>query len=322
MSRGVGEMRIGLSSHHWRRSITAGTILALLLLAGALAPSRAAAADPAVDVKVAVIVGPVGALSETYLEIGELAAAAAEEAGATVARAYTPNATPDAVLAAVDGASIVVYLGHGVGVPNPYSAIPDPSKVNGWALQGEVARGDHADSWQEGTLAYYGESWIAANARPAPGWVMIYSNACYAPGASEGHDLAATADVAHARVAGYSRVPLGELGAAAYFATDFYGGAAHLVGTLLGQPDLPFGHVFASEPRYLPDAVARLPHPHVAGREVWLHRSPYFDGKLDYWYAFAGDPRATMSRPGHPWAAQAVDPRWWPLYQAADGHSH
>ena len=298
-----------------------GAILAFAAIAAACPPG-VGAAEPAVDAKVAVIVGPVGALSETYLEIAELAAVAAEEAGATVTRAYTPNATPAAVLAAVEGANIVVYLGHGVGVPNPYSASPDPVTVNGWGLQGDVARGDHADSWQDGTLAYYGEAWIAANARPAPGWVMIYSNACYAPGASEGHDVPATLDVAHARVSGYSRVPLAEMDAAAYFATDFYGGAAHLVSTLLDEPELPFGDVFASEPRYLPGAVTRLPHPEGGGREVWLHRSAYFDGAVDYWYAFAGDPRATTSRPGHPWAAEAIGPRWWPLHGAADTHTH
>jgi len=260
-------------------------------------PARAAQA------KVAVIVGPVGeTLTPVYLALAEAAALAAETRGAAVERAYSPEATADRVLEAVEGANIVVYLGHGVGSPNPYSSSPDAATTNGWGLNGPNAVGTHADSWQDGTLAYYGEAWIAAHARPAPGWVMIYSNACYAPGASEGHDAPATEEIAAARVDAYSRAPLVELGASAYFATDFYEGAAHLVATLLDRPDLPFGEVFASEPRFAADALARLPNGNREGAETWLHRSPYFEGKVDYWYAFAGDPAGSVATGGQPGA--------------------
>jgi len=246
--------------------------------------------------KVAVIVGPVGEeLTPVYLALAEAAALAAEERGATVARAYSPDATADNVLAAVADASIVVYLGHGVGSPNPYSATPDPATTNGWGLNGPKARGDHSDSWKDGTLAYYGETWIAANARPKPGWVMIYSNACYAPGAGEGFDEPATEEMAAERVSAYSRAPLAEMGASAYFATDYYESAAHLVGALLANPGLPYGELFAIEPRFDVDGLVRLPHASIEGAETWLHRSSYFEGKTDYWYAFAGDPAASLS---------------------------
>jgi hypothetical protein len=257
--------------------------------------SPAAASQP---LKVAVIVGPVGEeLTPVYIELAEAAALAAEERGAAVARAYSPDAAADKVLAAVEGASIVVYLGHGVGSPNPYSASPNPATTNGWGLNGPKARGNHADSWQNGTLAYYGEAWIAEHAKPAPGWVMIYSNACYAPGAGEGFEERADELTAGARVSAYSRAPLAELGASAYFATDFYEGAAHLVATLLEQPGLPFGDVFASEPRFGADGLVRLPHASVDGAETWLHRSQYFEGITDYWYAFAGNPAASLGSP-------------------------
>jgi hypothetical protein len=266
------------------------TMLASL---GIAAP--AAASQP---LKVAVIVGPVGEeLTPVYIELAEAAALAAEERGAAVARAYSPDAAADKVLAAVEGASIVVYLGHGVGSPNPYSASPNPATTNGWGLNGPKARGNHADSWQNGTLAYYGEAWIAEHAKPAPGWVMIYSNACYAPGAGEGFEERADELTAGARVSAYSRAPLAELGASAYFATDFYEGAAHLVATLLEQPGLPFGDVFASEPRFGADGLVRLPHASVDGAETWLHRSQYFEGITDYWYAFAGNPAASLGSP-------------------------
>jgi len=265
----------------------------LVVLMGVIAlPQPARGAEPVR--KVAIIVGPVGEkLTPTYIAIAEAAAARAEAAGAVVARAYSPDASPDRVLAAVEGANVVIYLGHGVGVPNPYSKTPDPGLVNGWGLQGPKAHGNHDDSWANGSLAYYGEAWIAANAHPAPGWVMIYSNACYAPGASEGFDTPATPQIAAQRVGSYSRVPLMELGASAYFATDFFEGAAQLVGTILEQPQLPYGQIFAADPRFDAAAVTRSPDALATTDEIWLQRSPYFDGKSEYWYAFAGNPEAT-----------------------------
>ena len=267
------------------------TVVATLL--GTL--SFAAPARASTPSKVAVIVGPVGEeLTPVYISLAEAAAGEAEKRGATVARAYSPDASAEKVLAAIENANIVIYLGHGVGTPNPYSDAANPATTNGWGLNGPNATGTHADAWSDGSLAYYGESWIAEHARPAPGWVMIYSNACYAPGASEGFDTLATEEVAAQRVSAYSRAPLADLGASAYFATDFFQGAAHIVATLLDQPDLAYGDVFASEPRFVPDGLARLPHASIAGVETWLDRSAYFDGKLDYWYAFAGDPSATF----------------------------
>lgn len=268
--------------------------LALATLVGSF--GLATPASAATSARVAIIVGPVGEeLTPVYISLADAAATAAETRGATVAKAYSPDANAEQVLSAVEGANIVIYLGHGVGTPNPYTDHPSAATSNGWGLNGPKANGKHADSSGDGSLEYYGEAWIAEHAHPAPGWVMIYSNACYAPGASEGFDKPADEKKAAARVNAYSRVPLAELGASAYFATDFYEGAAHLVGTLLDQPALPYGEVFASEPNFVADGVTRLPHGLVDGAETWLHRSPYFEGKLDYWYAFAGDPTSSLA---------------------------
>ena len=277
-----------------RRTITVLATLAALVVG--LAVPAAARTDEEPAPKVAIIVGPVG--SETtpiYLELAELAASAAEERGATVARAYSPDATAENVLTAVEGANIVVYFGHGIGSPNPYSERPSPQVINGWGLNGRDPSDEHADSVADGNLAYYGEAWIAANARPAPGWVMIYSNACYAPGAGEGFEEPADQETAAARVDAYSRAPLAELGASAYFATDFYASAQHLVAAILDHPDAAYGDVFASEPRHESEAVEVVPHASVDDAEIWLQHSVYFEGEADYWYAFAGDPTATFS---------------------------
>ncbi len=279
------------------RPVLVVVVLLATLLASLGFAAPAAGSEGAL--KVAIIVGPVGEeLTPVYITLADAAATAAETRGATVARAYSPEATAEKVLAAVENANIVIYLGHGVGTPNPYSDVPSAETMNGWGLNGPGATGTHADSSADGSLAYYGEAWIAEHARPAPGWVMIYSNACYAPGASEGFDEPADEETAAGRVSAYSRAPLAELGASAYFATDFYAGAAHLVGKLLDEPDLPYGDVFASEPNYVAEGVARLPHALVDGAETWLQRSAYFEGKQDYWYAFAGDPTATLAGGG------------------------
>lgn len=269
-------------------------VLAALSLAVGLAGQPTAALGAGQAVKVAIIVGPVGAeLTPVYIQIAEAAADAAERHGATVMRAYSPYAHAQNVIAAVEDANIVVYLGHGVGTPNPYSTAPNPETTNGWGLNGPGRRGDHSDSWQDGTLKYFGEAWIVAHARPAPGFAMIYSNACYATGAAEPQMGPATAQEAETRVRAYSRAPLAELGASAYFATDFYEGAAHLIDRMLTDPTATYGEAFAGEPTFDLAGLTRLVDPDGGPNEVWLHRSSYFDGRVDYWYAFAGDPLAS-----------------------------
>lgn len=264
--------------------------LAMLSLAAVLPQPAAAAGEPA---KVAIIVGPVGSLTPTYLALAELAAAEAERHGATVARAYSPQATPANVLAAVQDANVVIYFGHGYGHPSPYGGL-NTARQNGWGLQGPLARGTHADGLN-GELEYYGEDWIVANARPASGFVMIYSNVCYAPGASEGGFAPATETDALLRVAHYSRKVF-RMGGSAYYAIDFDRGAADLVGRLLGDRERTYGSVFAGDHRYVPSALRAFGHPMSAGQQVWLHRTKYTDGPPNYWYAFAGDPDRAPSR--------------------------
>ena len=274
--------------------------LAALSLAAVLGmPTAARAADPP---KVAIIVGPVGSLTPTYLALAELAAGRAERNGATVSRAYSPNATPANVLAAVADANVVIYFGHGYGHPSPYGGL-NTAKQNGWALQGPAARGTHGDA--AGQVAYYGEDWITANARPAPGFVMIYSNTCYAPGASEGGHPPATALQAAQRVAYYSRSTF-TMGGSAYFATDFDRGAADLVDRLLGNPGATFANAFVTDPRYVPSGLSIQAHHFSAGRQIWLHRSKYTDGPPNYWYAFAGNPDQTPLRAWDPVAPTAT----------------
>lgn len=280
------------------RRLFLAVLATLSLVAISPVPAEAASGAP----KVAIIVGPVGSLTATYLHLAELAAAEAERNGATVSRAYSPHATPANVLAAVDGANVVIYFGHGYGHPSPYGGL-DTARQNGWGLQGPRARGTHGDGLN-GELTYYGEDWIVANARPAPGFVMIYSNVCYAPGASEGGFAAATESDALMRVAHYSRKVF-RMGGSAYYAIDFDRGAADVVGRILRAPRTAYGTIFASDHRYEPSALRAYAHPLSAGQQVWLHRTKYTDGPPNYWYAFAGNPDAVPSRSWDPVAPRA-----------------
>jgi hypothetical protein len=201
------------------------------------------------------------------------------------------------VLAAVADANVIVYFGHGYGHPSPYGGL-NTARQNGWALQGPRARGTHDDGL-DGYLAYYGEDWIVANARPAPGFVMIYSNTCYAPGASEGGFAPAGPNEAAQRVAYYSRKVF-SMGGSAYFATDFDRGAADLVDRILANRAMRYGDLFAADHRYVPSALTTQPHHFSPGQQIWLHRSKYTDGPPNYWYAFAGNPDATPRRSWDP----------------------
>ncbi|MGZ8481363.1 MAG: hypothetical protein ACXWWO_02780, partial [Candidatus Limnocylindria bacterium] len=130
-----------------------------------------------------------------------------------------------------------------------------------------------------------------------------------APGAGEQHlGGETTADIAAERVATYSRGPLAALGASAYFATDYYEGASRLVATLLDKPDLAYGQVFASDPEFEAAGLETLPHSTVPEAEVWLHSSAYFDGTVDYWYAFAGNADATFGGSVVPGASAEIEP--------------
>src|SRR5690242_21407432 len=103
--------------------------------------------------KVALIVGPMGSNTSWNRQHADQLAQQAVSLGATVAKAYSPNATYAKVRAAVAGANIVIYYGHGNGFPNPYSNQLHTDRNNGWGLNTTTTHGD-ADSWSNHTLVY------------------------------------------------------------------------------------------------------------------------------------------------------------------------
>jgi hypothetical protein len=168
--------------------------------------------------KVVVIVGPAGDLTDGFRTQAEAAARAAEAEGAQVVRVYSPNATWPAVQQATDGASIVVYLGHGNGFPSPYGDVMRPRTQNGFGLNPVGGQDDVAHQ-------YFGEASIAG-LRLAPNAVVLLHHLCYASGNPESGQPEATPAEAIARVdnfaAGFLRagaravVAEGHLGPAYY----------------------------------------------------------------------------------------------------------
>jgi hypothetical protein len=273
------------------RALALASVLFGSFFLGALpgtGPELVAAAAP----KVAILVGPTAITDSHYFPWAKQLRSTAQAAGATVDLRYC--ATPKQAKAATAGASIIVYLGHGNGFPNPYSATESTDRVNGWGLR-DPSKTWSTKSCTDSILRYYGEDyltgkisgngWSAGGIKPAPDFVMVYSNACYAPGAGEARP-APSRDVAFKRVSNYS-TPILALGGT-YFATDL--GSDRLVDLLLRNRSTAFGKLFTMGNGYSESALRRAPHPAYPNRETWVHRTKSEWLGDDYWYAFAGNP--------------------------------
>jgi hypothetical protein len=279
----------------------AAAVLALVVAAPLAAPTPARAAS---SFKVALIVGPMGSTTTPHnRDQANQVAAQVTALGATVTKAYSPNATYAKVRAAVAGANIIVYWGHGNGFPNPYNSRLQPDRNNGWGLNTTTTHGD-ADSWSAHTLVYCGEKALeghltssdGADQRkycaggaiaPAAGFVMIYVGSCYTAGGNENGRPAATNSDAKLHAAYFSRPMIGALGASGYFAGRSWG----IVADLLANPDKSYGDIYNENMPYGVTAYA-MPHALVSGASEWLTRQ----SSDPYWfYAFAGDPARTFN---------------------------
>lgn len=283
-------------------SLLAAVTMAAVILAATPLPASAA------GLKVAIIVGPTGGLTDQYRAFANDEATAAKATGATVVMVYSPEATWANVKAAVAGANVVIYHGHGSGFPNPYNSVESTDRTNGWGLNKTESGGD-----SESGMVYCGEKallgtltssdggdpWNYCGGRtntdgvaPAGNFVMIYANACYTAGSSEPGKPVGDLATARARVANFS-YPALALGANGYFATDL--GATALVRLVLSQRTTSFGSIFRGGTGYSASALKASAHPDVSGDQVWVQKTYSQWLGTDYWYAFAGNPNATPS---------------------------
>ncbi len=177
--------------------------LAAVLIAGlgALAPAGAAPARAAsVNPKVAIIVGATGSVTASYRTAADQLYAEAIKYTTNVVKVYSPNATWSRVRAAVNGASIIVYLGHGNGWPAPYPNDATYSQKDGFGLNYDT-NGDGRTTDSE--LRYYGEPSIRT-LTPAPNAVVLLFHLCYASGNSEPGLAEPTLSVARQRADNYA----------------------------------------------------------------------------------------------------------------------
>ena len=277
-------------------------IVAAAVAAGMIA-GPVAAARPAV--KVAIIVGPVGSLTDMYRSIGTAAAREARRWTDDVVTVFSPDATWPTGQAALRGASIVVYLGHGNGWPSPYRDALYPPTQNGLGLN-PVAGGD--DSAHQ----YFGEAFLAREAHLAQGAVVLLHHLCYASGNSEPGLAEGSLDVGRQRVDNYAAGWI-RAGAQAVVA-DTYGDPAGYIRAVLGskrldraglarRPDLPRPRHRLHQP-----AIARLPG--VDGPdEPRLRASTARSSSSPAWPPARSGPARPASGAGAVWSAVPGWPR-------------
>jgi chitodextrinase len=161
-------------------------------LATGAPPVRAGANAP----KAVIIVGPTGSSTAPFLEMGARLADQAAAAGMDVRRIFHPRATPERVLANIQGAKLVAYLGHGNGWPSPYAPFQERTK-NGFGLN--AVEGGSASKH-----TYYGANWIRSNVKLGSDAVVILLGACYASGNGETGMPIPSEDIARQRIDNYS----------------------------------------------------------------------------------------------------------------------
>jgi len=182
----------------------AALLTGLMVLAGALAAPVGAATIAAgqtdtaaptalTDTKVVIVVGPTHGSTSNYRANADEIYAEAIKYSSNVTRIYSPYATWEAVKPALQGASIVVNLGHGNGWPSPYTYDPNYTTKDGFGL-------NIASNLSDNVLKYYGEPYFANEIDFAPNAVVILNHLCYSAGSSEPGDPEPTLDVARQRV--------------------------------------------------------------------------------------------------------------------------
>ncbi len=218
-----------------RSALGAGLIAIAVLLApmgftptggvsiGAGATVAAADGGP----KVVIIVGPAGSASDSYREDAEAAAAEARRWTANVVTIFTPNATWDAVRPALQGAAIVVDMGHGNGFPSPYTTTLQPETQDGLGLNPPGAT-------ENNTTRYHGEAVLAREVRLAPSAVVILSHLCYSSGNSEPGQPDPSPEVARQRVDNFAAGWFAA-GARAVIADAHFGSSAAYLATFFGS---------------------------------------------------------------------------------------
>jgi hypothetical protein len=149
----------------------------------------AAASGP----KVVIVVGATHEATDSYRTYANQMYAEAIKYTPNVVKVYSPNATWKNVKAAAQGASILIYLGHGSGYPRDDKAVFNPDGHDGMGLNVASNKSDYV-------VKYYGESYMANDIRLARNAVVILSHLCFASGNSMSGDPEPSYAVAQQRI--------------------------------------------------------------------------------------------------------------------------
>ena len=150
--------------------------------------------DPAPhQLKAVFIVGPTNSLTPMNLADAESLAETAQSLGMNVVRVFYPHATWDKVVAAVQGANLVVYMGHGYGWPSKYTNVLTESRQDGMGLNSYDGSGS-------GTYTYYGANMLRQYVHLAPNAIVFLNHLCYSAGNGEPGMAFPTPDLARQRV--------------------------------------------------------------------------------------------------------------------------
>src|SRR4029079_5617913 len=207
-----------------RASVIRLLVLLALMAVGPLGPASVSAASR-VDPKVAIVVGPVGSMTGYYIGLANQAATEAAKYTSNVVKVYSPDATWPAVKQALQGASIVVYLGHGNGWPSPYRDSLTPSTPNGFGRNPSTGSTAHQ---------YFGEGKIGKEIHLAKNAVVVFRHLCYASGNSEPGLPEGSLDTGQQRVDNYAAGFI-RAGASAVIAEAYMGPAYYVKSILAGK---------------------------------------------------------------------------------------
>jgi len=187
--------------------------LAVQLTPGSLAARPVRADTPAVP-KAVFIVGPTGSLTASDLIDAEKMAEQAEAAGMEVHRVFFPHATWDNVLANIQNANLVVYMGHGYGWPSAYTNTLTESRQDGMGLNTFDGSGTNQ-------YTYYGATKLKESIQLAPNAIVYLNHLCYSAGNGEPGMAIPDVDLARERVDNFASGWL-SIGARAVFAFGWW----------------------------------------------------------------------------------------------------
>ncbi|HLY12787.1 MAG TPA: hypothetical protein VKR24_00430 [Candidatus Limnocylindrales bacterium] len=257
------------------RKLLASLSIACLIGMAVAVPASATTLSNA---KIVIIVGPVEGTTPSYIADANDTAAVAREYSSNVLTFYSPNATWSKVEPALQGASIVVYFGHGNGWPSPYTPFQENTK-DGLGLNGTANAGNS-------NVKYYGANYLAQDVKLAPNAVVILGHLCYSAGNSESGNPAPTMAVAQERVdnmgAGWRAS-----GARAVISEPYSNEAGWYIQSLFTTHQT-IGALWLSAPNFN-DNVTSMNSVRTSWATVQLDPNPHVSGNEKFQRAISGD---------------------------------